>query len=95
MSRIALILLSAAALLAADDPWAKVSARPNRSELRIYHKGVRDAITATLGTRLWRGYGCARHDTDRVGALVLARLAVPGVPLYDETAHWSNLCPRL
>ena len=48
MSRIALVLLAAAALFGADDPWAKVTALPNRSELRIYQKGVRDVITATL-----------------------------------------------
>ena len=48
MFRIALVLLSAAALVAADNPWVKVTALPNRSELRIYQKGVRDAITATL-----------------------------------------------
>ncbi len=48
MSRIALVLLAAGTLFAADDPWAKVTALPNRSELRIYQKGVRNPITATL-----------------------------------------------
>ena len=41
MTRIALAILSAAVLLAADNPWAKVQELKSRSELKIYRKGAR------------------------------------------------------
>jgi hypothetical protein len=48
MRRLVLTLLAAATLLAADNPWLTVQQLPNRSELRIYQRGVKDPITATL-----------------------------------------------
>jgi hypothetical protein len=48
MPRLILILLAAATLFGADNPWLKVEQLPNRSELRIYQRGVKDFVTATL-----------------------------------------------
>jgi uncharacterized sporulation protein YeaH/YhbH (DUF444 family) len=48
MFRIVTAFLVAALLLAADNPWAKVKELQNRSELRIYKKGVREPITAVF-----------------------------------------------
>jgi len=48
MTRIALAILSAAVLLAADNPWAKVQELKSRSELKIYRKGAREPLSATL-----------------------------------------------
>jgi hypothetical protein len=48
MSRIAIFIFAAATLLAADNPWAKVKDLKSRSELRIYKKGAREPLIATL-----------------------------------------------
>jgi len=42
------MLLFALTLLGADDPWIKVKALPNRSELHVYKKGARDPLTVIL-----------------------------------------------
>jgi len=48
MFRLATAFFVAALLLAADNPWAKVKELQDRSELRIYKKGVREPITAVF-----------------------------------------------
>jgi hypothetical protein len=48
MRRIALLLLSALILFAADNPWTKVKQLPDRSELRIYQRGAKNPLNATL-----------------------------------------------
>lgn len=48
MTRLTWLLIIALPLLAAEDPWAKVQALPNRSELKIYQKGARDPLAAVL-----------------------------------------------
>lgn len=48
MTRLALILLAVATLFGADDPWLKVTQLPNRSELRIYQKNVKEPVIAVL-----------------------------------------------
>ncbi len=91
MSRIALVVLSAVALFAADDPWAKVTALPNRSELRIYQKGARDPITATLADATDErisGEEQADDDCERRRSGV----RVPGHPPSFKT---SSSCPSI
>jgi len=52
MSRIALLLITAAlaagTATGAEDPWVKVQALKSRAELRIYKKGAREPLMATL-----------------------------------------------
>jgi uncharacterized sporulation protein YeaH/YhbH (DUF444 family) len=48
MSRIATFLFTAVLLLGADDSWKKVQDLKSHSELRIYKKGTREALNATL-----------------------------------------------
>jgi uncharacterized sporulation protein YeaH/YhbH (DUF444 family) len=53
MQRIGLLMLLGAALWGADNPsvdnpWAKVRELKSRSELRIYKKGAREPLIATL-----------------------------------------------
>lgn len=48
MSRIVTVFFAAALLWGADDPWAKVKDLKDRSELRVFRKGVHDPVTATL-----------------------------------------------
>ena len=103
MSRIALILLFAAALFAADNPWAKVTALPNRSELRIYQKGVRDAITATLADATEerivvvvknKQMTIAKEDIERIDARPVEPKKKPEVTTTQTTTD-PDLAPRL
>jgi hypothetical protein len=48
MTRLVFICFAALTLLGADDPWLKVQALPNRSELRIYKKDAREPLTVIL-----------------------------------------------
>ena len=48
MPRIALLILLGTVLWGADSPWAKVQELKSRSELRIYKKGAREPLMATL-----------------------------------------------
>jgi hypothetical protein len=48
MTRLALIFLAALTLFAADNPWTKVQQLSDRSELRIYQKGRKNPLDATL-----------------------------------------------
>ena len=48
MPRIALLMLMGTVLWGADNPWAKVQELKSRSELRIYKKGAREPLMATL-----------------------------------------------
>jgi hypothetical protein len=48
MPRIALLILMGTVLWGADNPWAKVRELKSRSELRIYKKGAREPLMATL-----------------------------------------------
>jgi hypothetical protein len=48
MPRIALLMLMGTVLWGADNPWAKVQELKGRSELRIYKKGAREPLMATL-----------------------------------------------
>jgi hypothetical protein len=48
MSRAALFLFTVAALLGADNPWAKVQDLKSGSELRIYKKGAIQPLIATF-----------------------------------------------
>jgi uncharacterized sporulation protein YeaH/YhbH (DUF444 family) len=48
MPRIALLILMGTVLWGAENPWAKVRELKSRSELRIYKKGVREPLMATL-----------------------------------------------
>jgi hypothetical protein len=46
--RVALLMLMGGVLWGADNPWAKVQELKSRSELRIYKKGAREPLIATL-----------------------------------------------
>ena len=103
MSRIALILLSAVALFAADSPWAKVTALPNRSELRIYQKGARDAITATLADATEerivvvvknKQMTVAKEDIERIDARLVEPKRKPEATTTQTTTD-PDLAPRL
>ena len=48
MFRIATAFFVAALLLAADNPWAKVKELQERSELRVYKRGIKEPITAVF-----------------------------------------------
>jgi hypothetical protein len=48
MPRIALLMLMGTVLWGVDNPWAKVQELKSRSELRIYKKGAREPLMATL-----------------------------------------------
>ena len=48
MPRIALLMFMSTLLWGADHPWAKVHELKSRSELRIYRKGAREPLMATL-----------------------------------------------
>jgi hypothetical protein len=48
MTRLAFLLLTAAALLGADNPWTKVQELKSGSELRIYKKGSMQPVIATF-----------------------------------------------
>lgn len=48
MSRIAIFLLAAALLPAAENSWTSVKDLKGRSELRIYTKGAREPVSATF-----------------------------------------------
>jgi hypothetical protein len=103
MSRIALILLSAAAIFAADNPWARVTALPNRSELRIYQKGVRDAINATLADASEerivvvvknKQRTIAKEDIERIDARPVEPKKKPEATT-TQTTNDPDLAPRL
>ena len=103
MSRIALIILSAAGLFAADNPWAKVTDLPNRSELRIYQKGVRDAITATLADATEerivvvvknKQMTIAKEDIERIDARPVEPKKKPEATTTQTTSD-PDLAPRL
>ncbi len=103
MSRITLILLSIGVLFAADNPWAKVTALPNRSELRIYQKGVRDAITATLADATDerivvvvknKQMTIAKDDIERIDARPMEPKKKPEVTTTQTTTD-PDLAPRL
>jgi hypothetical protein len=78
------ILATAAVLLAADNPWAKVMELKSRAELRIYKKGSAEPIIAVLDEpgeeRLLvvvknRQVAIAREDIDRLDARPVAKTA--------------------
>lgn len=48
MKRIALLILTATACLAADDPWAKVRELKRGGELRVYEVNAKEPIRATF-----------------------------------------------
>jgi hypothetical protein len=48
MSKIAIFMLAAAVLLAADTSWTRVKELKDRTELRIYKKGAREPVNATF-----------------------------------------------
>jgi hypothetical protein len=48
MSRIAIFFLAAALLAGADTSWTRVKDLKSRSELRVYKKGAREPLNATL-----------------------------------------------
>ncbi len=94
MSRVVLILFSVAALFGADNPWVKVKALPNRSELRIYQKGVRDPIVATLADSTDESIvvvaknkqmTIAREDIDRLDARPVEAKKKPEVTTTEKT----------
>jgi len=95
MSRIALILLAALTLFAADDPWAKVQALANRSELHVYRKGARDPLTATFADASETGIvvvaknkqmTIAREDIDRIDARPSADKKKPTVTTTEKSS---------
>lgn len=94
MSRIALILLAALTLFAADDPWAKVQAIPNRSELHVYQKGARNPLTATFADASETGIvvvvknkqmTIAKEDIDRIDARPVAGKTKPAVTTTEKS----------
>jgi hypothetical protein len=103
MCRIVLILLSAAALFAGDNPWAKVTALPNRSELRVYQKGVRNAITATLADATEerivvvvknKQMTIAKEDIERIDARPVEPKKKPEATTTQTTTD-PDIAPRL
>jgi hypothetical protein len=94
MSRLALILIAAATLLAADNPWVKVKELPNRSELRIYRKSARQPLTATLADTTDeqivvvvknQQLTIAKDDIDRIDARPLEGSKKPVVTTTEKT----------
>lgn len=99
MSRIALVLLAALTLfaadgLAADNPWAKVQAIPNRSELHVWQKGARDPLTATFADASENGIvvvvknkqmTIAKEDIDRIDSRPPAGKAKPAVTTTEKS----------
>jgi hypothetical protein len=103
MFRIALVLLSAAALFAADNAWAKVTALPSRSELRIYQKGARDPITAILADATDerivvvvknKQMTIAKEDIERIDARPVETKKKPEVTTTQTTTD-PDPAPRL
>ncbi len=103
MFRIALLLFSAAALFAADNPWARVTALPDRSELRIYQKGVRDPINATLADATDerivvvvknKQMTIAKDDIERIDARPIEPKKKPEIVTTEKTVD-PDPAPRL
>jgi len=77
MSRVATFLLMAGLLLGAEDAWKKVQDLKSHSELRVYKKGEREPVSATLDEANADGIvvvvknkqmAIAKDDIDRIDA---------------------------
>jgi hypothetical protein len=88
MARIAVVLLAALTLLAADNPWTKVRQLPDRSDLRIYQKGQKNPLNAILADATEdrivvvaknRQLTIAKDDIDRIDARPAPEKGKPAV----------------
>jgi hypothetical protein len=89
-------------LFATDNPWAKVIAIPNRSELRVYQKGVPNAIAATLADATEerivvvtknRQMMIAKEDIEGIDARPIEPKKMPEATTTQTTAD-PDLAPR-
>lgn len=94
MSRIAILFLACLAF-AADNPWVKVQQLPDRSELRIYQKGAKSPLSATLAdaneeriivVAKNKQLAIAKDDIDRIDARTAANPSKPTVTKTEKTS---------